>query len=98
MRRFISAIKHKALTSFDTAQIQSIPLPALPIGQHAVLERWDSLPHILQERLFTLGLAPGEPVVVERKMFSRGPVVIAFRGQHFALRYEDARHLLVRIG
>lgn len=98
MRLFSSVIPYESLPSLDNAQFKHVPLPALDAGQQAVLERWDTLPHVMQERLYTLGLSPGETFVIERKMFSRGPVVIAFRGQHFALRYEDARHLLVRIG
>ncbi|MDY0323171.1 MAG: FeoA family protein [Candidatus Carbobacillus sp.] len=99
MGLFSSVMPYNDLTSLeDRVQTKYVPLPSLKVGQHAVVERWDTLPHVMQERLYTLGLAPGETVRVERKMFSRGPVVIAFRGQHFALRYEDARHLLVREG
>lgn len=82
----------------DTPMTDPVPLPSIPTGERAVIERWDALPDAMRERLFTLGLAPGETIVLERKMLFRGPVVVAFQSQRFALRYEEAKHLLVRIG
>lgn len=64
-------------------------------GEEAVLEAVDGEPG-LRRRLMELGLLPGTPVRLVRRLEAGGVLELEVRRARLSLRTLDARHLAVR--
>jgi|GEM_PF-4606648 len=51
---------------------------------------------VITERLFEMGIVPGEMIEVVMKSFVGGPVIIKIHGTHIALRTEEAACILLK--
>jgi len=72
----------------------AIPLSALALGEHAVIERVEGHDAIGQ-RLLDLGLIPGTRVTSVRRAPLGDPVVYELRGYRLCLRTAEADRVLV---
>ncbi len=102
----VGTARHRAAAVADACTAASaaapLPLQALPVGGHAVIEHLrqpaDADDREVLLRLIELGFLPGEPVqVVAKSRGGREPIAVRVGGQStFALRAREAALVGVR--